>query len=161
MKILRVNSGIGNQLFMYSFYLYLSKELNEDIYIDISSYSISSYRKFELSIIFPKYNTFKLKFNDVGLHGIKRQVHSFMMKFSKYKIIDENDFRKYDEFPENCYFKGYWQDLRFIDYMVKNYDINELFQPKEQKPQEICSFYNKICHTEKSVSIHIRRGDFF
>jgi len=65
MKIVKLSSGIGNQLFMYAFYIYIKNKYDDAVYFD-DKYFKDKKRKSELSIVFPNYPVYKFSFNPAG-----------------------------------------------------------------------------------------------
>ena len=62
--------------------------------------------------------------------------------------------------PDHAYFfQGYWQDYSYYEWLVKN--VPGFSISSDIKPEEVKGYYDSIKSVEESVSIHVRRGDYF
>lgn len=158
MYIVKLSSGLGNQLFMYAFYLHLKRKHNKDIRFDDKYFRNDEFgRKSELSILFPNYPVCEFKFNPAGEKGMKRRIYQIIQKlFPRFHYVDEMDYDDSTDYPDNTYFSGYWQTDK---YMCDSYLSD--FTPKGVVPEIIRPYYDNIKNTYNAVSIHIRRKDFF
>lgn len=164
MIVVKMNSGIGNQLFIYSFCKYLESKTNSVVYLDISSFETDfSGRKFELDIIDNSIKLFEkeIKWLPWNKKFLIKKIHLVLFKlFSGFIIIDEIKFHVFSQIYDPCknyYFLGYWQTEKF----VKEIDYKVLFEPKLESPSIISFYKKKILNVNNSVAIHIRRGDYF
>lgn len=174
-KIVKINGGLGNQMFQYAFACALSKKFNIDITLDLSwisdtnNYKGAAVRKFEL-------NVFEINYETATEDDLKRIVYpekqnskeKFLWKIfriKKYKspgniFIDKNCFiynKKMWNSSEYYYYDGYYQNEKYFKHIQK--DIIKKFNssaPLDEKNQQML---NEILQTN-SVSIHIRRGDY-
>ena len=160
MVIIKLSSGIGNQLFQYAFALYLEQKYNLKVLFDTNSFQFDKYRRNEIDILHPSYSIYNAKRFFTKFRGIKYRLLLLLFRINvKNKYITETTFSDNLKLDENktYYFDGYWQTDRFVSQIIKP---NNLFTPKETIP-----IYIKDCLSEinesKSVSIHIRRGDYF
>lgn len=138
MHIIKVQGGIGNQLFQWA--LYKSLELSGiESYLDVSGYNNlqqKHYRPLKLNE-FP-YLTYKTKLN--------------INNFTK---INDNFIVKEFKNDGNYYLDGYWQNEKyFIKY--KNEILKELL-PSSKIIDKIFNLYPYICNC---ISLHVRRGDY-
>ncbi|KAA6346070.1 O-antigen biosynthesis glycosyltransferase WbnK [termite gut metagenome] len=159
MIIIKLSSGLGNQLFMYAFSKLLESQLKISPCFDDSYYKADPSRHSELNILYPNYPTAQIKLNPVG----KRNVIRFFCKFyhkcrRTYKIINEKD-----EFnikllysQKTYYFNGYWQHEKYYNFFKADW-----FVPKETLPTILGEIKEKILNAPNPVAIHIRRGDYF
>ncbi|NLK45149.1 MAG: alpha-1,2-fucosyltransferase [Treponema sp.] len=162
MKIVKIKSGLGNQMFQYAFAKTLESLTGESVMLDLSQYNIDRlHNGFELSRLFdidlkeaPK-ETVEL-LSTIPNTFIKRIQRKFFTKPTHYiedeTIFNENVF----EIQSSCYFEGYWQSEKY-------------FAPIKNKIADIFSFKYPINHSteqcvseidEYTASIHIRRGDY-
>lgn len=170
MIIVKLQGGLGNQLFQYAVGRYLS-------------FKYSTALKFDLyEFLNPSQNntprTFKLKhFNICGevaslsdldndfisptlKNQIMRRIEIFLGFPSNFFLIQEKSL-KFDpnilQTPDNCYLDGYWGSEKYfghIDKVIRNeLRIIEPIDPINLK------YLEKITNGN-SVSIHVRRGDF-
>lgn len=161
MVIVRLWGGIGNQLFQYVFGQYIRYKYNEVVKYDDNAFNSSKQlRKRELDNLtisveydnhctFSKYYGFKGKLlryiyqlnpkhHFIGLHGIIPST-----------IREDEDY----------FFQGYWQDYKYYEWLVKNvpgFHIN-----LKTFPNELSEYRDMIQKTANSVSLHVRRGDYF
>ena len=153
MKIIRLNGGLGNQMFQYAFakeleYLYPS----DKIFLFGSNKEIQ--RIFDIDLPFA---TTK----DVMMLGDIKETYIGKIKrhyFRKKTHILERDF-SYNEFLQkitgDVYYDGYWQTEKYFSHY--NSDINNMFSFKlsiNKKNTELFENGKQYC------SIHIRRGDY-
>lgn len=153
MKIIRLNGGLGNQMFQYAFakeleYLYPS----DKIFLFGSNKEIQ--RIFDIDLPFA---TTK----DVMMLGDIKETYIGKIKrhyFRKKTHILERDF-SYNEFLQkiigDVYYDGYWQTEKYFSHY--NSDINNMFSFKlsiDKKNTELFENGKQYC------SIHIRRGDY-
>lgn len=168
MIVIKLSSGLGNQLFMYSFYLYLRSKGYENIYFDDNHYKFEneSKRVSELDIVFPDYPKYnKLLFSPRRVKpGKMRSVYSFIFShLPKHHLISENDYDDTCKFKDtDIYFlDGMWIDPNFIyKYICDIPDFKENFIPKQDFPNELKDCLSLIDSCTNAVSLHIRRGDY-
>lgn len=138
-----LKGGFGNQLFQYSFGLFYSRKYNVKVYYDDSYYLDNrkgvTPRKVELS---------KFIVNFKSSH-LSKFAYKFIRKFQGHfveKSFQYNDLY-FDLNSRSNVFDGFWQSYRYVDEirdeLIKNLGIKA---------------FDSI--REKTVSIHIRRGDY-
>lgn len=161
MIIVKVWGGIGNQLFQYVFGQYLRHKFGQDVFYDNNSFvSTDKLRKPELYAVD---NEIKYD-NHCGFsktRGVKNRILRFLFQIHpKHHYIAEGS-----PFPQNYnadhvyFFQGYWQDIKFYEWLQSN--VSSFTVRSQQWPNELTAIRKKITSTENSVSIHIRRGDYF
>lgn len=145
MVIVKLNSGLGNQLFQYAFGRRLAYELNVPLKLDISWFIQNSSRKYYLKY-FNIIENFASK-NEIDTikqtSYLKEQNHQFMPNFLNV--------------PPNVYVEGYWQSEKYfkaIEEIIRKefslrYHQNEANQKMAEKIKDC-----------QAVSLHIRRGDY-
>lgn len=159
MKIIRLSSGLGNQMFMYAFFLHIKQKYqNEEVFFDDKYFkNDQSGRKSEIEILFPNYPIKKMHFNPAGekhfLKEVYKRVHAILYKL---KYINEDEYQDNIFYAGDCYLDGYWQNLNYIYQIPK-----KLFLPKEEIPEELSSLKDTIQKLKDPVCIHFRRGDYF
>lgn len=139
MFIVKFTGGIGNQLFQYSFLVWLYNNYpSADIRYDISEYKkIKDHGGFFLPV---------KKFKKAGLYDK-----------NKFRIISDTNFDSSFSDSDDIVFDGYWQKKEFI--LNSDHIFTDLFSDKICSGQN--SVYQKMIEKEEnSVSIHIRRGDY-
>lgn len=161
MIIVKIWGGIGNQLFQYVFGQYLRHRFHQDVRYDDNSFvSTDKLRKRELDALnvnidwddhcsFSKYK---------GVKG--RILRLYYQMFPKQHYIGLDD-----KIPDRIkstdvyFFQGYWQDYKYYEWLQNN--IPDFIIKSKIFPIELDDIKQKIVACPQSVSIHIRRGDYF
>ena len=170
MIIIKLQGGLGNQMFQYAIGRKLSilnkTELKLDLnfLLDRTPRPNFTYRDYNLNIFnlkvefatqeqikpFVNYPDNKIK--------IKIYTYLFLVKNNKY-INEKQPTCEPDIFKltGNIYLDGYWQTEKYFS-DIKNILYNDftIKIPQDKKNQEIA----EIIKNSNSVSIHIRRGDY-
>jgi hypothetical protein len=130
MIIIKLQGGLGNQLFQWAYYKTLSQKY--DVFLNDSFYKIQSKRKFGLN----KFPNIKYRINN-----------NYGPSFNQ--IVDNFHYNNI-EFIGNLFMNGYWQSEK---YFIENRNIilNEL---------QVATEFNIIPKNMVNVSLHIRRGDY-
>ena len=169
MKIITVNSGLGNQMFEYAFYIFLKNEIKikDKIMFFINNCLQNGC---ELERVFPNIknknhvfseNYYKVKtyyyLNRIPLLFLKKTIR-FKGTFSPAKHGGiEKFFEDKKIYVENIWFYHLFYNFK---YASNNREIIfERFQFTDIKDQKNLEILNKI-ETTNSVSIHVRLGDF-
>lgn len=160
--IIRLNGGLGNQMFQYAFGRALAEDLNLPLYYDLRELQVDPLRKFALD-----------GFNHAGQvapeSALKKLKPGLLQKvWAKLKlpgtlnpsIVAEKSFefrKSYIKAKGPRYYMGYWQSEKYFERhagLIRN-DFafkSGVTEPVTQWAQSI-----KSCD---SVSVHIRRGDY-
>lgn len=170
-----LQGGLGNQLFQYACAKMLQIELKSDEKIRIyrGAYKNDELRDFSLSNLklidnikieedyFPQYidEYHNLKFrilrkvlNNKILFSVYRRKNAYFWFDSAYQKIDIYDKNR------DVYISGYWQSPDYFKNIRKI--LIEEIKPLKISAELDLFYYDKINDSEKSVCIHIRRGDF-
>jgi hypothetical protein len=155
MNVVRLDGGLGNQLFQVSRALTVSNGFyfQIDYSGDVTSLEdlLGKLNRFPKGTSYLKYlltgnNSFDL--------NLKRFYKLFPSIFTQYQYWQEN--RNYNNDRHSVYLDGYWQDLKFVDEVVlslktrvSNFEKSESFLKAES-----------LLNSENAVSIHVRRGDY-
>ncbi|MBR6216448.1 MAG: alpha-1,2-fucosyltransferase, partial [Spirochaetaceae bacterium] len=162
MKIVKIKSGLGNQMFQYAFAKALEKLTGESIMLDLSQYKIEHlHNGYELKKLFdvdlpeaPK-ETVEL-LSTIPDNLIKRIQRKFFTKPTHY-IEDESVFNgNVFEMQSSCYFEGYWQSEKYFE-PVKN-SIHDIFKFKPPINHSTEQMISQI--DGSTASMHVRRGDY-
>lgn len=163
MIVIRVWGGVGNQLFQYAFGEYLHLKTRQDVCYDVLSFGRSDkLRKLELSVLNPNIPTAEdIKFSRHTRY--KNRFYRLLFRLNPHnKFILEQDFNlDMMQFKNNhlYYLQGYWQSRIYPDKLLK-VDEN-YFTPKQDFPIELRDMKSDIINTQNTVSLHVRRGDYF
>lgn len=140
MIISKIQGGLGNQMFQYSYGRYLSIKYNTKLYLDIRFYS-----GFQGNVV----RTFLLdKFKNTE---IDTNLNMIQNNHPIYAIIDDFNYKELPQ-PVDCnyYMDGYWQSER---YFIESEDIiRNDFTP--------VNVQNVPLLDTNTVSMHIRRTDY-
>ena len=168
MKIVRIIGGLGNQLFQYALLIALKKMTNDDVKIDLSA--MSSYNRhngFELNDIFNLTSSIATK------EEVKRlgryytsfrqwQICHHLFPWWRKEFVERKFYKFYPQVltdaNNDTIYDGYWQYYKYFDFareeILKEYSYKHEFS----KVNEDLS--KQMLADNKSVSIHIRRGDY-
>ena len=157
MMVVRINGGLGNQLFQYAFGYYLKKTKNVELKLDSNTFLRNKAINYRLDSfnVDDKFVTKK----ELGFYGVKYGLFKKSIN-NKERYYRENMSYLYDKkienIKDNVYFDGFWQ---CEDYF-KRYrsEIIEEFSLKK-KSRIFENIRSKIIESN-SISIHVRRGDY-
>lgn len=165
MKIVRIDGGLGNQMFCYAFALALAHESGEDVLIDTHRYKFfPNHFGYELDRLFNvtlKEATFKQLWKvtyPTNCEFVSRIFQRFPKR--KHEIIEDFEKCNPNIFIENLngYYIGNWQWYKYFDnirdLVIKTFTFKQPLDDRNER-------FNKILLDEYgSVGIHIRRGDY-
>jgi hypothetical protein len=162
MIVIKLQGGLGNQMFQYATGRSLSNKLNSDLYLDVSFFDKTTdpCRKFEL-------DTFDLNINI----ATSRQVNKFFKKSPFNRIKQKLGFQYPTVFKEKKYFfdpdvfditppvfvSGFFQSEKYFEAFKCH--VKEDFK----FPAFSDSYHQKVLDDIKSVNsvaIHVRRTDY-
>jgi hypothetical protein len=173
--IIVFSGGLGNQMFQYAFYL-AKKKKGVDVYIN--TYSI---RREGLHNGYELERLFGIKSDDESSLWVRivRKLLIFRRKkryktisnillwavkiFTSIKIIEEKGYSRFNsEYLKPCqgfvlYF-GYWQSPFYFDAFQN--EIRNIFSFDKLQLSEKSELLLSTLRQNKSVAVHIRRGDF-
>jgi hypothetical protein len=163
MVIVKLISGLGNQLFQYVLGRQLAIANNVPLKLDTSFYETQSLRDYKLGC----YNIAAQIASKADIENILKKHHPiakiqrYFLGYNKYHYQQKNpwyyDPRLADKIKNGIYLDGYWQSHRYYT----NINDNLLYEVTlaEAEASEY-NLYSIIRQDEQSVSIHIRRGDY-
>lgn len=167
MKIVRIIGGLGNQMFQYALYLALKHRFpGENIFVDCSLFkSYKVHNGLELDRVFGV-DLPQAKFLD--LWKVTVPAYNYTLARILRKILPQRPTECYEAadytYNEHVftrgdrYYNGYWQNFRYFidirDLLQATYQFSVLFD----KPNKDLISY--LSQSDKSVSIHVRRGDY-
>jgi len=166
MIIIRLISGLGNQMFQYAFFLQMQQWYGkENVKLDIDTYHWKEHNGRELDKVFhidlkkdAAPLSLSLSMADVGyrlkdrvlrrLRGEKHRCYAF------WKNLTYDD---YGCLPKDIYLEGYWtEDRYFCNVAEKIRSIYQFSEPSDDRNRK----YLSQIRNYSSVGIHVRRGDY-
>jgi len=167
MILIRLNGGLGNQLFQYAMGRRASIKANLPLYLDTEKYDTCTLRKYSLAP-FNIAAQIATKEDKQRLHIYRKKdpialLHALLDKIRplhKRRIIREPNFRFQPQLLQlrtPAYLDGDWQTPKYFQDITESlrYDLT-LKNPLDPQNQE---FTQTIQNTPDSISLHIRRGD--
>jgi DNA-binding Lrp family transcriptional regulator len=164
MVVVRLNGGLGNQLFQYAAGFALAKKNGDVLKLDIGNYlreknSRDIYRNFDLE-------DFLITAELGSLNEVRDLKNPYGIFSSVKRLFEKKILKKFyiDWHPEvlkrkgSIYLEGYFQS--------ENYFLeirNEIFGQFRLKPElyfKITSYIEEIKQHPVSISLHVRRGDY-
>lgn len=164
MKIVRIQGGLGNQMFQYALLKGLEVTFNEPVLADISMFNMY-FRRYELEYVFgvglryANYADMKQVYRCSKDYNITR-LQRKLFGPSKFEYKETEDVEKdacvYEENVDR-YYEGYWIMERYAELAEPILRNDFVFKNKLNNNNEVV--LNEIRESE-SVSLHVRRGDF-
>jgi hypothetical protein len=167
MIIVKLNGGLGNQMFQYAAGRCLAYSLNTGLKLDISQFRQEKNREYDLSV-----------FNITGTIAsatdlgnvrwplpwrIKHPAEAFKSINKQNTAVQYVKERQFHFDPEilalsdNVYLEGYWQSEKYFSAIEPI--IRKEFQVRIALPPDVQGLSERIRNCN-AVSIHIRRGDY-
>ena len=160
MIIVKLNGGLGNQLFQYSLGRKLSIKNKDAFKLDLSGFTVDNLRSYSLG----HFNIIENFASDEDINKIKKSgVWKFVDKLKPYCKRSAIKYKGYDFDPNisklsgDFYLDGYWQSEKYFQ------DIENIIRKEIMFKESLPSKYTELIRDIKnsnSVSIHIRRGDY-
>ncbi len=152
---LKLTGGLGNQMFQFAAGYSIAKRKSVDLNLDLSWYNRRNiHNGFELKNVFDIYKKVNFLNNPFSFK-------QFISKIDfTYKIYDEPHFHYTQEIlnvPNHCFLRGYWQSEEYFEQFTD--EIKKIFNFDVDLNDENIRLVDDI-FDNKSVSLHIRRGDF-
>ena len=166
MIVVRLRSGLGNQMFQYAFFLQLRKWYgDENVKLDIDTYHWKAHNGRELDKVFrinlnevsvPE--SISLQMADVGYSLQNRLLRRLRgKKHQCYKFWKDLSFEDYKHLPKDIYLEGYWPEERYFIEIEKTVRKEFCFPELTDQPnKDILYEINNTC----SIGVHVRRGDY-
>lgn len=168
MFIIKIEGGLGNQLFQYSLGRLLEIKYNKIVSYDFSSYE-EGYKYTPRKFLLDKFNT-KLRvatkdeiyktlypFGVVSkcVHFFKKVINKFI--FKKYHVAFEPTLLSELNKLNTAYLGGYWQSYKYVLPVIEQ--LGNECTLVDDSSLVTNSNYQLALSTE-SVAVHIRRGDY-
>jgi hypothetical protein len=166
MIIVKLNGGLGNQMFQYALGRQLAHRNNVDVRLDITEFEKYPLRSYRLD----NFNIIEKIATKQEIKNLKRENNRYskfffdtserLVPYYKRSVVREQGFN-FDpnilRIRKNAYLEGYWQSEKYFrdsEMVIRNEFT--LRNPPDAINQR---FIDDITRHE-SVSIHIRRGDY-
>ena len=166
--VVKVNGGLGNQMFQYALARKLSASLNVPVVLDLSFFElergIHTARPYELGhfapTLLPATSNTLAEFEKIRGSAMVQRMDKWLPFTQSRHLFQEKEFT-YDpsvlKIGDHTYVDGHWQTERYFDDSTPLIRTEFTFQaPYSAVDGEIV---NRMEHGN-SVSIHIRRGDY-
>lgn len=160
----KIIGGLGNQMFQYVFYKYLSNIKNIELRLDLEDFkTYSLHNGFELEKVFELKDKESINL-DVSFHKskfplffkIENKLTNKNILFGK-KHFKENNYyinpKIFDPIMNDFYVEGYFQTFKYIEYL-NNQGIS-LFKFNVSLNEQEKQIFQGNC-----ISLHIRGGDY-
>jgi hypothetical protein len=173
--IFSIMGGIGDQIFQFSYALYIKKKLNCNIILDLTYYENKKNNKYifrlkNLAIknkckIIESKNKINFKFFSYLRFIEKFKINKFIPKiytnffdlyFSNFIYDYFKDSKQKLYIKDNSYYFGYWHDFKYVKNFKKQ--INKILINPELNKKKIKKITKKL--QKNTVAIHIRGGDY-
>ena len=165
MIIIRLRSGLGNQMFQYAFFRQMQYwHGTERVKLDISTYHWKAHNGLELDKVFdldlqkdsvpPEVS---LQYADVGYefrHRLLRRLRG--ERHQSYKYWKDLEFEDYKRLGD-VYLEGFWNEEKYFRDVQE--DIRRAYTFKGDLNEDDLGMLEIISNTE-SVAVHVRRGDY-
>jgi len=165
MKIIKLQGGLGNQMFQYAFARGLAEKTKEEVYFDFSGFDAVegvTPRSFSLdafNVVVQKASTVDIQSLTKGKRSPRLIKIQRMLCLTVPAYVHEKEHSFHPELWEihgNAYFDGYWQSEKYFLHVAK--EIREAFVPRQPLGTDAAMIAKKI--TDTSISLHVRRGDY-
>ena len=165
MIIVKLQGGLGNQMFQYAMAKQLAILNNTFLKIDRNHFANNNnaanitVRKYELAIF--RLDVAEATIQDINYFTKKSHLLGrIIKKISGAKIINETAYSfdpNYNSYGANCYLNGYWQNEKYFR------NISSVIKAEFEFKNTLVDDNAKVCslvNSSNSVSLHIRRGDY-
>lgn len=160
----KIQAGLGNQMFQYALARYLQEKTRQEIILDLSYYSLGGVKRgdtprgYELD----KFNineSFKKDFSPTPFKA------TFFGKILR-RFKNESAFVFYKKFlnpKDGNYLIGFWQSEKYFkdieNIIKKEFTLKNKIEEREDSDLAK-QFLNQILFSKNSISVNVRRGDY-
>lgn len=153
---IKLQGGLGNQMFQYAFALVYSNLNKEDICFD-TSFFLDSGKYIQRPMSISKFNTSKLKtgnFNPDVISKFRNLLLSKIDSDRKIRFIRSNFSKSFLSYCDD-----YYQSPKYFE-KFRHILIPEFSLRKEEETDKYLDLKRKIQNSPKPLIIHARRGDY-
>ena len=156
MRLIKVTGGLGNQMFIYAFYLRMKK------YYPKVRIDLSDMMHYKVHYGYEMHRVFNLPHTEFCINQPLKKVIEFLFFKKIYERKQApNSLRAFEKkyFWPLLYFKGFYQSERFFA-DIKD-EVRESFTfDKNKANSRSLNMLEILYKDENAVSLHIRRGDY-
>lgn len=162
MLIIRLQGGLGNQMFQYAFGQYLTKNTAHDVRYDISSFAKDQLRSYALEAWQIELTTIDIETLPLlpmryGGKGVK---NLWSAKFPLRRVKEKQPYSfqsRYFHTRDHSYLDGYWQNERYFEGMRD--ELVRKFRPAKPLSRKSTGIIEQV-ESSNSVALHVRRTDY-
>ncbi len=168
MLINRLSGGLGNQLFQYTFGLYLEliyrrKVLTDAAYLSANRGALLlTQRDYSLGIfkVRPRFcNQWHLALFQQSRYWRLNALAEKLFDIRAYQHVEESDnFSGAEHLPRHALLTGIWQDYRYVQAVAA--ELRKQLQFRHGLVKEALHWQQKIDNQSIAVALHVRRGDY-
>ena len=166
MIIIRLRSGLGNQMFQYAFFKQMQFwHGEENVKLDIDTHRWHKHNGREIDKIFkidlsgdaaPR--KLSLSMADVSFSLINRLLRKLRgLKHKSYVFWKDLNFEDYPNLKGDVFIEGFWNEEKYFEDVKEQIKQIYTFPPLNNDYQQ--SILQEI-ESNESVGIHVRRGDY-
>lgn len=159
---IELRSGLGNQLFQFSFGYALASEFQKDLVL-CPAYFDQRWKYFLKKFLGREARAFRLPFMLSKKYKItvQRSIQQVLKIDPSIRVVDElksdvKSIRSLCSGNNDVYLKGYWQDPDFFS--IYKDDLTKIIAPSFPVSEKFKLTLEDL--NEQMVGIHVRRGDF-
>jgi hypothetical protein len=161
MIIVKLDGGMGNQLFQYAIGKYLALRFDTTLRLDTHVFNAENKRRYALHHfnVEEVFSTARERKNLKRKEFFRRQLNRLGTSIKPYWYTEQSP--GYDvnvaKLTDNVYLEGFWQSEKYFKPIEDT--IRKEFTVKDQ-PSALNRKYLDEIRSANSVSIHVRRGDY-
>jgi hypothetical protein len=152
---IKLDGGLGNQLFQYAFLKAAARKIGTDFQLDISAYnelpSRAALKLQHLNLPTDIFYRGKSMFHKINLLRLLRSLG--IRKLGNIIVQHGIEYFQSNGIKPNSYFYGYFQHHKYFDFLLDEL-VSELTYTAE-----LSKYTYQIEHSN-SICIHVRRGDY-
>lgn len=170
MIIVKLQGGLGNQMFQYAIGRRLALLHQVDLKLDLTELldrtakANFTFRDYELGVF--QINSLIAEVEEVSLFNQNDIVSKIKRLFIPIKLVLEKslNFEPMIQYSgDQVYLNGYWQSEKYFEsirtVLLSDFTLRQSFLDKHTADEQIKTIKNHI-ETTPSVSVHFRRGDY-
>lgn len=162
MITVKIEGGLGNQMFQYAAGRMLSVKHTVPLSLDLSAFAVDKSsgiytgRKFELDQLNIKSTiSNEEKVKSTFFRKLKDKISGKQYYYEETLNFDNSVL----DLPSNAYLEGYFQSEKYFS-VIRDVLLEEFRYPVQERDKEEFLFFSKQIQRTNSVAIHVRRGDF-